>query len=289
MSTNQPPPPPGYGGQNPYGGTPYGAPPPDPYGPPPPASPYGPPQPGYGQAQPGYGYPAQAPYPGYPVPPPPPARKGPGKAIGLSVAAIVAVAVVGGVAWAVAGGSSGGDDAKYKLVAAKTVAGDYQREESANDSELGSSDRADLNELKGATGLHGLTASYRSAAHGELNLLGAWGSISDPELAVDTGLDAGVAALSDDDSVSVKPVGSPVTEHPAGLDDGAVLKCQMLQLATKSTVTAAKVPLCAWADHSTFGVILAADTLRIATGTDTAGDGAKTTAQVRHDTRVKIS
>ncbi|MGW4083442.1 outer membrane protein assembly factor BamB family protein [Streptomyces sp. NPDC004822] len=116
------PPQPGYGypqqppqQPGPYASGPYGQPPqqPGPYGQPQQPGPYGQPP------QPGYGYPGQPQYPGAPGTPPPGGSRNPfkGKPALAVVAAVAALAVIGGTVYAV---TSGGDDDPKKPVAQKT-------------------------------------------------------------------------------------------------------------------------------------------------------------------------
>jgi hypothetical protein len=74
--------------------------------------------------------------------------------------------------------------------------------------------------------------------------------------------------------------------HPSGLGD-AVMKCQNLRvkLGSGPTVTS---PVCAWADHSTFGVVLVFDPASLRNGGAgvSLGENADTAARIRNDARV---
>ncbi len=293
MSFNQPPPnpygqqpqqpgpPPGYGypqqggapqqppqygypqqGQNPYGQPPQGG-APNPYGQPPqPLNPYG--------LQPGWGA------------PPEPPKKNTGKVIAIVVAAVVVVGGGIGIALSQSGGGSSGGGT-YKLTTPSTVATDYQRQGAGQASDTSSDNQ--LGDVPGMTGTHEVQAQYQTTDEKTLTFIGAYGSISDPEAAVD----AAFASFKKEGATdnSGKPVGSVQTVHPAGFD-GTVMKCQ--QYEADESGTTLKFPLCVWGDSSTLGLVAAADPAKMLTGGTTSIDeAAGITAQVRTDTRIKIT
>ncbi len=292
MSFNQPPPnpygqppqqagpPPGYGYPQ-QGGIPQQPQQPAPYGYPQQAqNPYG--QPPQGQGP--YGAPPQGqpnPYgqqPGWGAPPPPP-KKNTGKVIGIVLAVVVVVG--GGIGIAVNMGGGGSDGARYKLTTPQTVATDYTKQPGTDTS---SSDSNELSDVPGMTDAKQVQAQYRTSAEKTLTFIGAYGSIGDPESAVDA---AFAAFAKEGASGEGNPVGDVQTVHPAGFD-GTVMKCQQYQ--ADSSGTELKFPLCVWGDSSTIGLVAVADPAKILTGGTTSIDeAAGIAAQVRTDTRVKIS
>lgn len=306
MSFNQPPPPPGYG----YGGQPgpYGQ--PQPYPPqqqpyPPQPNPYAQPQPQQPQPQPNpYAQPQpQSPQPqpqqpygyGYPPPPPPPAAKGRGRTVGIVIGVVVAVAVIGGGVLALTGGgSSGGDSAddgkKYKLTTPATVAGTFKRDGAGrNDSDLDADDKKDLDKVPGITDPHPVQADYEGGNKAALQFTGVYGTVAQPEQAVDAlFLVIAESIKSDDDKAEA--IGSPGTVTPEGLDGGAVMKCQVFKTTVDSSgsSTAINIPVCIWGDTSTVGMVLDLDPVAAVTGSTSTDAAALLTAKVRGDTRVAI-
>ncbi len=299
MSFNQPPPnpygqPPGQPGPPPGYGYPQGGVPPQPgaYGQPQPQpGPYGPgPQPNSFGVQPNPAYVqqqmAQNPYgaygqqPGGWPPAPPPRRNNTGKVIAIVAAAVV---LVGGgitIAATVSGGGSGGP--AYKLITPSTVAGDFKKQADSNASGSGSDD---LDGIEGVTDPHEVQATYADGTARNVEFFGVYGGVSDPRAAVDAvfGRVDGQSTQGDEG----KPVGSPQEVHPDGLGD-AVMKCQIIQ--TSEDGMSVKFPICVWGDTSTVALVAYVDGTTVVTGGSVSvEDGAKITAEVRTDTRVKIS
>ncbi|MGW1077013.1 proline-rich domain-containing protein [Streptomyces sp. NPDC002537] len=276
MSFNQPGP---YGQPNPnpygQGGAPgqpgygypqqppapaYGQPPqPGPYGQQPPAPPYGAPQQGgWGQPQPGpYGQ--QPGMPGqYPPPMPPQSGGGKGKAIGITIGALVVVgAIVGGVLFFKnGGGGSDGKVAPYTIVLPDSLLdGKFNKQQTPGTA--GSENLADDAKAKemGITNSTGVAAAYKNAEQQALSVRGIYGEVADPRKTVDA-----MFALMDEKSkatgATVETV-TPVTEfHPSGFD-GAVMKCKTL----KSTYSMAGITAnsegstCVWGDSSAIGFV----------------------------------
>lgn len=80
----------------------------------------------------------------------------------------------------------------------------------------------------------------------EFFLDGTWGSVADPERAVD-------AFFSTDESADVpliEWVGEPEEQSPEGFE-GAVMKCQVSRRHQLTSDTYTDTPSCVWADHST--------------------------------------
>ncbi|MDI5964764.1 hypothetical protein [Streptantibioticus silvisoli] len=307
MSFNQPPP-------NPYGGPPQQPGPPPGYGypqqgggpqQPQQPGPYGypqqqPPQPGpYGQ-QPQYGQvPPQQPGPygqqagpygqqpggGWMVPPPPPKKKT-GLIVGVIAAVVVvAVVIVLVVANSGSGGTGGGGPSaqKYKLTTPQTVAGDYTKQK---DSDAG--DSGSLDDVPGMTGAHDVQAEYQQGSTKRIDFIGAYGTVADPQKAVAAAFAQIDSSSSSATSGDGKAVGSPQAVTPAGLDDGAVMECQIFD--TSEDGMSVKFPICIWGDGSTVAMVAYVDGTTVVTGgTVSIDQGATIAAQVRTDTRVRIS
>ncbi|KES05692.1 membrane protein [Streptomyces toyocaensis] len=250
MSYNQPGP---YGGQPQQPG-PYGQQAPQPgYGHPPQPGPPGvpPQQPPYGQAP-------------YGAPPQPPAPGGGGRRTGLIVGAVAVVAALGVGAYFVLGGGGGADiadDGPHKLVPPASV-GEYKKggSGSSDGGPTGTDSAADLEKIGIKSGTV-VKASYASGSSAKLGKAmafnGAYGKIGDPGGTVDKGFAIAHATSGDTgDNTGAKETvtwkGSPETVEPDGLD-GAVMKCQTASI-TEGT-TELEMPVCVWADHSTYGVV----------------------------------
>ncbi|MFI9258593.1 hypothetical protein ACIGT4_12865 [Streptomyces sioyaensis] len=282
MSFNQPPPGP-YGQQPPQPG-PYG----QPQQPPAPQPGYGypqqggqvPGQQGYGyppqapQApQQGYGYPQQAAQPGYGqqapyggqqtpygvIPQGAPESGGNGKKIGLIAGAVAVVAAIGIGAYFVFG--SGGDVAPYTIsLPDKLLNGEYskapdssagkQPEDFSNDKELKAMGVTDSTAVKGA---------YTNSGKLILGVAGIYGTVNDPESAVDqlfAKLEETQQKNASASHAKIETVTPETTYSPSGFD-GAVMKCKV-QKATVSMggVTASQqVSMCIWGDSSAIGVV----------------------------------
>jgi hypothetical protein len=324
MSYNQP---------GPYGGPPQQ---PGPYGQPGQQGPYGQPpqapQPGYGYPQqappqPGYGYPQQAPQgvppqtppygqqPAYGQQPPygqqpygapqPPAPGGGKKKTALIIGSVAVVAAIAVAAYLVIGGSSSGsgsvaDDGPHKLVAQATVInGTYKKAESESSSDtVSDSDVADFQKfgVKNAKGANGSYTNGTGLSQKSLSFKGVYGTIDDPEAAVDA-MFAKVKSESEKnqsgDSTKGKLLGSPETVNPSGFSNG-IMKCQVAQIDNTSSSStgagAAKtitVPFCIWGDHSTVAQVSAFSLAGLASGNGgSIDDVASLAAKLRNDVRV---
>ncbi|MEV1005862.1 hypothetical protein [Streptomyces sp. NPDC049881] len=278
-------------GQNPYGqggaapgGQGYGFPQQPPPGQQPPQSPYG--QQPYGQ-QPQPGQPG--PYgqqPPYGQTPPPGGSGGSGgrnKKIGIVAAAVVVVAalVAGGIALlggdddnGGGGGGGGGEGGGGELAEGTSyqldfpgVSGDYavlappQTAENASPEDLA---RMGLQDAEGATAqyvggispteLAGITdpAELGDRAATTLFVVGLWGTLEDPDAAVDA-LFAYTASEAGDQFTLV---GEPEAASPEGIGD-AVMKCQGAEAEDPVLMETVVVPVCVWADTSTLGAVIA--------------------------------
>ncbi|MEW2524846.1 hypothetical protein [Streptomyces sp. NPDC047071] len=299
-----------YGGQPPQ--PPYGQPPQPPYGQPPQAPPPGygypqqPPQASpYGQPQAPYGQPPQAPY-GQPpqapygqVPPPPPPSGGGGKKAGLIIGAVAVVAAIGVGAYFVVGSDDGGsgsvtDDGPHKLVSPPSVDA-YQKDASSDSSggPLGDADKEDA----AAIGIKNAVqekANYKSGTGLKtkgLNVVGMSGEISDPEKTVDKAFDKMHEETEKDSSgggekEEVTWQGSPESVSPDALDN-ALMKCQRVKVSEGGK--SLEIPICAWSDRSTAGIVTATDAAAFISGGDgmATDDVADLAAKYRDAARVK--
>ncbi|MEU5898118.1 hypothetical protein [Streptomyces venezuelae] len=279
-----------YGGQPPQQPGPYGGQPPQqpgPYG-----SPYGQPpqQPPQQQPQPGYGYPQQPPpqqggysQPQQPgpygqTPYPEPLQGGAGgaggggkKKTGLVIGAIAVVAALGVGAYFVLGGDNGSasveDDGAHKLVPPASV-GKYKKSDKGgggDDGPLGSDDKKAAAEI-GIKNPQSVAAAYEfgEAFKGkQISFHGMYGEIEDPEKAIDGGFAKAdenakkeSAEKEGDSDEAFELVGSPESVEPDGLDN-AIMKCQNGSISDDGKET--KVPICIWADHSTYGIVFGMD------------------------------
>ncbi|QDQ11555.1 hypothetical protein [Streptomyces spectabilis] len=302
----QPPQPGPYGGQPPqppYGQPPqapppgYGYPQQPPQGVPPQQAPYGQPQAPYGQPQAPYGQPPQAPY--GQVPPPPPPSGGGGRKAGLIIGAVAVVAAIAVGGYFVLGGDDGGsgsvsDDGPHKLVSPASV-GEYQKDVSSGSSggPLGDADKEDAAEI-GIKNAVQEKADYKSGSGLKtkgLNVVGMWGEISDPEKTVDKAFDkmheeTGKDSSSGGEKEEVTWQGSPESVSPDGLDN-ALMKCQRVKVAQSGK--SLEIPICAWADRSTAGIVTATDAAAFISGGEgkSTDDVADLAAKYRDAARVK--
>ncbi|MBH1933100.1 hypothetical protein I5Q34_02140 [Streptomyces sp. AV19] len=305
MSSDQP---------NPYaqgGGPGYGYPPsarpPNPYAGQP--NPYGQ-QPGpYGAPplpqQPPYGHqPGMPPGPYAPPPIPPQPKRGAGKAIAITAGtAVVIGALLGGFFYLKdGGGSSVPDDGKrYKLTAPDTVLGDYKKDTDdpgGGDDDFGPKDKAEAREM-GIADAETSGADY-GAGDGlgkkQLMFKGVWGEVKDPEKTLDR-LFAVIhkkaekdASKKDGDKVELE--GSPQKVTPKGLDH-AVMKCQFIKTSEKMGTSGQsvdiKMPICAWADHSTAVMVMSIDVASIFNkGSANVDQTAEIATKLRNEIRVEI-
>ncbi|MEU7042936.1 hypothetical protein AB0A77_17980 [Streptomyces varsoviensis] len=308
-----PPPPP----QQPaYGQQP---PPPPPYGGPQQPNPYGqPPQPPYGQP----GMPGP-----YQQPPGGGKNKGKAIALAVGAVVVVA-AIVGGIVLLNGGddkGDKGGGEAKgkdkgsssaspgtgsdsdsgsgsgskglgsdpgkkYKLTTPVTIAGGYQRDGAGKDeSDMSPSQRAEQkNRIPGVTESHPVAAEYQRGTTDKVSFNGQYGSISDPEAAVDFTFSLEEKNTKDSVKLKFTPKGSPEKFTPNGADD-AVMKCQAYELSKSGSVKRVTLPICVWADSSTIGEVILADQVSGLSGGKPLAEVAELAAKIRTDARVEIN
>ncbi|MER5397655.1 hypothetical protein [Streptomyces sp. NPDC002599] len=322
MSYNQPGP---YGGQPQQPG-PYGQPggQPGPYGQQPPAS-----QPGYGYpqqappAQPGYGYPPQAPgvppqtppygqqpaygqQPPYGTVPMPPEPSGGKKKTALIIGGVAVVAAIAVGAYLMFGGSSSGadvaDDGPHKLTTpASVLGGDYKKSTDSSDSGGGMT-KDDLKDAEGwgVKSPKDVNAAYQSGdksnplAMKQISFGGVWGTIDDPEKAVDSMFADMKKNQEKEGTKDGELIGSPKAYTPSALD-GAVLKCQEIKVKNDSSSTGAAgpkeftMPVCIWGDHSTLGFVMPIDFASMMAGKGSTPEAAaEIAAKLRKDVRQKV-
>ncbi|MCA6095003.1 hypothetical protein LE181_22870 [Streptomyces sp. SCA3-4] len=276
MSFNQPGP---YGqppqppqGPNPYGQPGYGYPqqPPAPapaYGQQPPPPPYGAPQQpapgGWGQPQPTPGAWGQQPgVPGQYPPPVPPQGGGKGKAIGITIGALVVVgALVGGAMFFLNGGSDG-DVKPYTMVMPETLLeGKFTKTPTPAGTQNKPQSLAD-NEKAKAAGIENGTSvnqSYTNAEKQVLSVGGTYGTIADPEKSLDT-----VISLGDEQqkkllgsmNAKVETIAPWAEFSPSGFD-GAVMKCRTQKIISSfgNISSETETTTCAWSDTSAIGSV----------------------------------
>ncbi|UCM88072.1 hypothetical protein [Streptomyces marincola] len=272
----QPGPPPGQPG--PYGAQPPQGPPPGggPYGPggvpggPPPGGGYGyPQQPGQPPQPPAgaYGYPQQpgqqpGGYPGQPpYGPPQPGGKPKNKTALIAVAVVAGLAVIGGGAFFLLGDDGGGaptDDGTSYTLSLPETSGEFQRAPDERGSAmLTEEEQAEL----GLSGMESETGAYTSfdpesatpPPGGVAAIVGGmWGEIEDPE----AGIDAMFALTADQASETTEGelIGSPSDFS----DDQAYVKCQAARgLGVEAELGyEAEAALCVWTDYSTMGLVV---------------------------------
>ncbi|MET8601652.1 hypothetical protein [Streptomyces althioticus] len=280
-------------------------------------------QPGYGYpqqpAQPGHpGVPPQQPpygqQPQYGMPPQPPASGGGGggKVAAIVVGAVAVVTAIGVGAYLLLGGDSGStaagltDDGPHKLTVPKTVLGEYQRFGDGSE-ESGAENAKDM-ERSGVKNGTAILGQWSTADFGNydpadpstagdfpdqselltakgITMVGGYGEISDPQKTLDTFFSniqdkvEKSAGQNTGGMDNAELVGEPEEVEIAG----TVAKCQ----STKSTNALTKKEstdwFCAWADHSTVGMVSPGDNAGTGVGKDTAVD---LTTKLREQIRV---
>ncbi|MEU1313270.1 hypothetical protein ABZ419_30860 [Streptomyces cinnamoneus] len=274
MSFNQPGP---YGqppqppqGPNPYGQPGYGYPqqPPAPAYGQQPQAPYGAPQQpapgGWGQPQAPGGWGQQPGVPGQYPPPMPPQGGGKGKAVGITIGALVVVgALVGGAVFFMGGGSSDGDVKPYTMVMPETLLeGKFTKNSSAGSPSADKTEDITNDKTAKEMGISngtGVKATYANAEKQVLSVVGAYGELADPNKTVDA-----VIAKMDEGAkkneatmkgAQVETI-TPWTEFSPSGFDGAVIKCETKKSSySAGTISSsAEVSVCIWGDSSAFGM-----------------------------------
>ncbi|MFI9238479.1 hypothetical protein [Streptomyces sp. NPDC053079] len=285
---------------------------PGPYGPPPiPPQQPNPYSQGFDQGYPqqpapgGWGQPqAPGPYAQYP-PPVPPQGGGKGKAIGITIGALVVVgAIVGGVLFFTGGsdsGSGGGGDAGGDGVPAKMAPytiempqtlldGKYTKSStsSSKDSEDLSND-AKAKEFGIANGT-GKKGSYTNSEKQRLKVTAVYGDLADPAKTVDAlfaDMEKSQAKYKD----RIETVSETAAYRPLGFD-GVSLKCKTQRVKSSlSSSTATDVSTCIWGDASAMGIVEHRVTKGSGSSSEATGevmsakDLSEATAKVRNEVR----
>ncbi|WP_347589426.1 hypothetical protein [Streptomyces sp. B6B3] len=234
-------------GQPPYGQQPQGYPPQAP-------GPYGPPQ-GQYQPQPQ----PQPPYGGYPGQPPAPRPRGRGRGGLVVLAVVVAVALLaGGALFLLSGGGDGpSDDGRdYTLTVPEAVQGlnlsPDLTDQIGEEGEITDEEARQLGvTAEGRT--FGIYAALAPLAPGDnpgyAHYAGIYGTVEDPEAAVDTFFQNGAGRFTEERYAML--TGERTEVSPSGLDN-AVMKCQTYQPHEPEPGEPAQAPICAWADYDTF-------------------------------------
>ncbi|MFF0212511.1 hypothetical protein [Streptomyces althioticus] len=280
-------------------------------------------QPGYGYpqqpAQPGHpGVPPQQPpygqQPQYGMPPQPPASGGGGggKVAAIVVGAVAVVTAIGVGAYLLLGGDSGStaagltDDGPHKLTVPKTVLGEYQRFGDGSE-ESGAENAKDM-ERSGVKNGTAILGQWSTADFGNydpadpstagdfpdqselltakgITMVGGYGEISDPQKTLDTFFSniqdkvEKSAGQNTGGMDNAELVGEPEEVEIAG----TVAKCQSTKSTNARTKKESTDWFCAWADHSTVGMVSPGDNAGTGVGKDTAVD---LTTKLREQIRV---
>lgn len=190
---------------------------------------------------------------------------------GIVVAAVTgALAVAGFVLFERSG-------TEYRLTAPKTVAGEYERD---GEVQKGDSKAFGDKKVPGMESNADVSAEYKSGPGKKLQLGGAYGSVEDPDKAVDWVFAQTAKSLKSE--TGAKAEGELEAYSPSGFD-GDVLKCQEYKISNMS------LTMCSWADSSTVGTV--SSMILTSDGTSTKPvdlkETAELTAQVRKDALVE--
>ncbi|MFJ6785109.1 hypothetical protein [Streptomyces yangpuensis] len=231
---------------------------PGPYGPPQPPAPYGglpyAAQPPHPQSHPGQPYPGQQPYPpqqpypgqgGWGQPPmgPPQRRNRTGMVIGIVVASLVALGVLGFGANLLTASAGGFPEATHRLVVPKTLLGgtytlDQDLSATAGEDALKGTYDSKIRDPKPVVGQYSAKSPQGTGA---LVLSGMYGRFKDPAGARRKML----AGAGDAEGATVAVPAKDIT--PSG--SGITLSCQVLTM--KQGAAGGSLPICAWADENT--------------------------------------
>lgn len=220
----------GYGQQpGQYGTQPYGQQQPGAYGQQPGA--YGQQPGGFGQQPGGYGQPGAYGQPGYPQGDPyggTPKKSKKGLFIGLGIGAAAIAVVI-----AVAASLGGGPD--YEI-ATPASAGGLQKEEGNSDLAKLEGTKQELKQQAGAELESVVSASYKNSDGGSVFFIGGTGNVD---------ADGFVKGFTE----SAKKAGGPIKETDPGQLGGKAV-------CTQQGNATLKISYCAWADGSTFGMVM---------------------------------
>jgi hypothetical protein len=194
-----------------------------------------------------------------------------------TVGSLVAAAVVGALAVGAFVLFEPGSGSEYELTTPRTVAGEYQREGKGN---RGDGKAFGDKKVPGMKTSADVSAEYRGGTTKKLQLGGAYGTVKDPEKAVDWVLEQTRSSLKTETGAKAK--GSPQEFEPSGFD-GDDLKCQEFKISKMA------LSMCSWADDSTVGTVYSMVLTEDRTSTERVElkKTAELTAKVRKDALVE--
>ncbi len=159
-----------------------------------------------------------------------------------------------------------GSESKYKLTTPRTVAGEYQRD---GKGQKGNGKAFDDKKVPGMQTNADVSAEYKAGPTKKLQLGGAYGTVENPEKAVDWVFEQTGKSLKTE--TGAKKKGALKAFKPSGFD-GDVLKCQEYKISSMS------LAMCSWADGSTVGTV--SSMILTKDGTSTEPVELKKTAEV---------
>jgi hypothetical protein len=168
------------------------------------------------------------------------------------------------------------------------IGGEYKKSGKTESGTMSAKDVKDAESwgVKGAKDVGANYASGTGLTAKNLMFSGVYGTIDDPEKAVDAMFAKSKENSEKESGSDTKLVGSPETVKPAGFSNG-VMKCQYAQTTSSGKTT--KMPICIWGDHSTLTYVLSYDLAAMTTGKSTTIDeAAEIAAKLRKDIRVKV-
>jgi len=136
-----------------------------------------------------------------------------------------------------------GTGTEYKLTTPKTLAGEYERD---GKGEKGDGRAFGKKKVPGMKSNADVSAEYKAGTTKKLQLGGAYGTVENPEKAVDWVFEQTDKSL--ETKTGAKAEGKPKKFSPSGFD-GDVLKCQEYKISSMS------LAMCGWSDASTVGTV----------------------------------
>jgi len=136
-----------------------------------------------------------------------------------------------------------GAGTEYKMTTPKTLAGEYERD---GKGEKGDGKAFGNKKVPGMKSSADVSAEYKAGTTKKLQLGGAYGTVENPEKAVDWVFEQTDKSLKTE--TGAKAEGKPKKFTPSGFD-GDVLKCQEYKISSMS------LAMCGWSDASTVGTV----------------------------------
>jgi hypothetical protein len=201
-----------------------------------------------------------------------------GRATAVAVGALVVVGAVIGGFLLFSPDSEPDSKTKYKLTTPKTVAGEYERDGKGS---KGDGRAFDDKKVPGMESGADVSAKYQAGTTKKLQLGGAYGTVKDPEKAVDWVFEQTSASLKTE--TGAKPEGGLQKFKPSGFD-GEILKCQKYEISNMG------LAMCGWADSDTVGTISSMVLTPDGTSTEPVDlrKTAEMAAKVRKDALVEV-